>query len=574
MNTSDTTLKELKASTTKYTAVISAVIGFCADVLSPIAPFAKALFFISLIITVVCGCLWFFGRRAQMKKSPTNNAEKNEAASSPSRLLRLAVFFSIATPILGVVSLLNATGGERGFLGDQVPAIANMQNSLMKIEEGVTRIEKGVDKVSDQVSGVDDKIVDIQAGVKDINKGMDSVKKLGGLVADPKNPRDWLNNARQYHEEGFYSKSIEAYEKYFEFGELPLEPYLEYRDIVLGREGRSSAIGKFNEMYKTNSNVHSQLMAITLVPYLKNQIEYMKNLVEKHPDFVPGPIVLCRYYFLAALERNILDQKLYTSLKVTQRTPSKEKKKKGLETKQRNARDMSYGARDMVHVINQTIMLAKGVEPVIKFDDMKIKKIMDKLDCKELEQRILSFRKTKQISAEDESFLNGEKEKYTALRKKYETEKTTYHNEIRKLEGKKVFTDIDDSERAFKEMDVNSNAQLDEAKKHLLSVSIYREMRGQRLKAFQAQEERKKLHQQLQFDKLDAYFLYPNNAEKMKSNFNQHQPDFEASLSKWNEWRNSQTDEELQEISDYVQELLAHPYYEGMENIQGLKNPF
>jgi TolB-like protein len=133
----------------KLLATIGAGGGFIADVLTPLGPVTKWLFFGLLIISFILLIFFFLNRK-----------------SEHSKIKKFLPVSAILTVIFGIFFFLNSNT-EKGFLGDNTEVVSNLQNSLFNIE-------KSIDEINEKQTDILDNIQDI----KDIVSGDSELKNM------------------------------------------------------------------------------------------------------------------------------------------------------------------------------------------------------------------------------------------------------------------------------------------------------------------------------------------------------------------------------------------------------------
>ena len=142
-------MKEKIKESSKILAPIGTVGGFVADVLTPLGPVTKWLFFGFLISSSLLLIFFFLNRK-----------------SEHSRTKKFLPVSAILTVIFGIFFFLNSNT-EKGFLGDNTEIVSNLQNSLFNIEKSMDEINE---KQTDILNNIED--------IKDIVSGDSELKNM------------------------------------------------------------------------------------------------------------------------------------------------------------------------------------------------------------------------------------------------------------------------------------------------------------------------------------------------------------------------------------------------------------
>jgi tetratricopeptide (TPR) repeat protein len=267
-------------------ALIGAAGGFISDVLLPLGNFATLMFFFTGIVTVLLyGLLYYLFQKRNDDIWDTIPAG-----------VFLAAF--AASMIFGIWSMLLQLAPEKGYIASNVEPIAQIQASLLNLEEDVEAIKQTTEAIATQqaegFASLEEALANIQSGQQVI-------------IESPTQPQEWYNNARVYTLRGDSVNAIAAYEGYFasdsnlEF----VDPYEDYIALLLATQGISRARDIIGDITSRNpDNVTSQLMLASMLDSVDERIPVLEDIVRRNPQYGPG------YYYLG-LE---LDRKLRESV--------------------------------------------------------------------------------------------------------------------------------------------------------------------------------------------------------------------------------------------------------------------
>ena len=235
--------------------IVGAVGGFVSDVLAPLgslAPWVSALSFVVFLGAIVA----FF----RLRKSP-------DIEPSETIMPAVMVLAAGATIIFAVWGSLFASGPENGYLADNVEGIAQLQVSILGLEEDIAEIQETteetaeqveivatvvsetqetteeiqevVEDTAEQVEGVataqvetqetteevqevvEDTAVQVEIiattqaeGFADIQEAFANLLANQTVVENPDTPQEWYSNARLFQLRGDTANAIAAYEWY------------------------------------------------------------------------------------------------------------------------------------------------------------------------------------------------------------------------------------------------------------------------------------------------------------------------------------------------------------------------
>jgi hypothetical protein len=196
-------MKERIQQSVKILAPIGTLGGFISDVLTPLGPVTKWLFFCSLFISILFLIFYVLNKKKLAQKY------------LPSSIILALVF--------GVFFLLN-NNTEKGILGDNTESIANLQKSLFNIQETVDRVEDKVDIIDQKLDLGFDKIEDLI--------------KSNNPIENPITAKDFIVNAYLYQSSGLLKKSQISFEEYFRLSEdYKIDVLLDYCDVFESNNG-------------------------------------------------------------------------------------------------------------------------------------------------------------------------------------------------------------------------------------------------------------------------------------------------------------------------------------------------
>ncbi len=212
--------------------LVGSVGGFISDVLKPFADFGFIFLMISLAGALITGISLLYFKRREGK---IIHKEKWVAGF---------IFFALFAMMWGIYIPISKAGPPNGYLADNVDAISRLQKDVLKIGEDVTEIKGDVKKIDSKLDNITAKITQV-----DLN---------GGIISDPRTPQEWYSNAVLYKLKGMNEDAIKAFEKFFNFNIIYLDPYLQYIEVagnLKGNEYLNDFFTRLSEKYSANQTV-------------------------------------------------------------------------------------------------------------------------------------------------------------------------------------------------------------------------------------------------------------------------------------------------------------------------------
>ena len=267
--------------------LIGAVGGFIGDVISPLidlAPWVAAISFAIALIALVI-VLWFHRQPGR---------QQGEQAA-----LGVLVVSVCGALIFGVWSLILANAPPRGYLAENVEPIAQLQASVLGIQQDVADIKQTTTQTAQQVQEI------ATAQASNFNQLQASFAALlgkGDVVPNPSTPQEWYANARVYQLKGDTANAIKSFEGYFPFKLDYVDPFVEYANLIKATEGLArarEAIGRQQQAQPGNPS--AELVYITLQDSAEDRLKQLQDLAARLPNFAPVYRELSREYTTASI---------------------------------------------------------------------------------------------------------------------------------------------------------------------------------------------------------------------------------------------------------------------------------
>ncbi len=292
---------------TKVGGPVVVVGGVFADVVAPLAPIALYVTILAATITMVTGCVWFFGYRrkfvAAMRDGKIDANEARELAST-NRWSLLFAFSFIATVIMGVVTGAGAAISEddRGILATTIPGLQKLQDDLFDLKKDVAEIKKTTEKISSDTTDIKEKTekissdtTDIKAKLEDIAESFKNLQGRGGIIPNPASPQDQYHNARLHEMGANFPAADKSYRAYFEYRLEFVDPHLRYSKMLKmwqGSEDAEETYDYFVQVYK----IPAVRLARALLNSKSKRLAPIEALAEAEPDFAPAWYQIALHY--------------------------------------------------------------------------------------------------------------------------------------------------------------------------------------------------------------------------------------------------------------------------------------
>lgn len=298
--------------------IIGAVGGFVSDVMAPLgsfAPWVAALSFVVFLGTVIT--------YIAMMRRPGKEAGESVMPA-------VMVIAAGSTVIFTGWAVLFANGPENGYLAENVEPIAQIQATLLGLEEDIAEIQETTAETADNVEAIatvqseaqetaEDTAVQVNAiataqaqGFADIQAAFESLQAGQSIVENPTTPQEWYSNARIYQLRGDTANAIAAYEGYFEFQLEYIDPYLEYTNLLKATEGVARTRELINDQLARQPDSASlDLIAATLLESNDERLVRLETLTQRAPNFGPAFYQLGQAYtsaLRADFTQNFLDR--------------------------------------------------------------------------------------------------------------------------------------------------------------------------------------------------------------------------------------------------------------------------
>lgn len=164
-------------SSGKIAGPLSTGVGLVADVMEPLGPVSWVLVITGFAIMILSYFKWFKVEKKQLIKQKQDGEIDNEtflAKTDQSKWLSMFSFSLIATAVLFIFSCLTTISSDRGFMGDNLDVISEMQNSIFNIEQSIDEINQKQDDILESQRKSEQNLQDI----KDVVSGDAELKNM------------------------------------------------------------------------------------------------------------------------------------------------------------------------------------------------------------------------------------------------------------------------------------------------------------------------------------------------------------------------------------------------------------
>lgn len=271
-----------------FTLGLSVLVPFISDFLKPVADITFYVLILSSALSAFLVLLCLINKELR-KRLP-------KYLMAPVTVMMLSGF---------LYSEQDELNSEKGVLATNFPAIESLQKNLgmmekniAEIKESTLRTEQLVESIAEdskenikQTKELTETIKDSNEAIvnklDEINDSFQEISKLGGIIADPKRPEEFYNNARVYEDRGDYLNARKMYNQYFTFKLDYIDPHLRYQNFLKIQEGKAGAREIYNSNFDNNENPSIEFAKILLyeAPY---RTELLKNFIVENPRFAPA----------------------------------------------------------------------------------------------------------------------------------------------------------------------------------------------------------------------------------------------------------------------------------------------
>ena len=267
---------------------LSVVTPLVSDFLQPLANITFYILILSGVLSALFLSLYL------IKKETRKKLAKYLMASITVMVLSGFLYFS-----------QDESNSDKGLLAASFPTIGNLQKDLGMLEKDIAEIKESTLRTEELVESITEnskenikKTQELNETIKEsnaqviekldeINNSFEQIAKLGGLIADPKRPEEFYNNARVYELRGDYTNARRMYVQYFTFKLDYIDPHLRYQNFLKVQEGKAGAREIYNSFFGNNENPSIEFAKILLYesPY---RTELLKNFIVENPRFAPA----------------------------------------------------------------------------------------------------------------------------------------------------------------------------------------------------------------------------------------------------------------------------------------------
>ena len=291
--------------------IIGAVGGFISDVMAPlaaIAPWVAGLSFLVFIGTVV---------------SYLRMRQKPGIQIGETLMPAVMVIAAGSTIIFALWGALIANGPDNGYLAENIDPIAQLQASVLGLEEDIAEIQETTNEIQETTEEIQENVADTAVQIEEIATtqadGFANIQEAFAvlienqtLVDNPQTPQEWYSNARIYQLRGDTANAIAAYEGYFDYELDYVDPYYEYTNLLKSTEGIARTRQIINDQLNQQpDSLTLDLMAALLLDTYSETSSRLELLAQRAPDYGPVFYELGEAYtsqLRENLTQNLIDQ--------------------------------------------------------------------------------------------------------------------------------------------------------------------------------------------------------------------------------------------------------------------------
>ena len=279
-----------------FTMGFSVVASFISDFLQPLANITFYILILSAALSALFLLLYLI---------------KKDIRKKFSKYLMASITLMVLSGFL--YSAQDESNSSKGVLAANFPALGNLQQDLgmlekdiAEIKESTLRTEQLVESIAEdskenikQTKELTETIKDsnevIANKLDEINDSFQEISKLGGIIADPKRPEEFYNNARVYEDRGDYLNARRMYNQYFAFKLDYIDPHLRYQTFLKVQEGRAGAREVYNSIFINDNRVTIEYLKIVLYN-APTRTQLLKEFIQRNNEFAPAYYELSKDY--------------------------------------------------------------------------------------------------------------------------------------------------------------------------------------------------------------------------------------------------------------------------------------
>ncbi|HKX12761.1 MAG TPA: tetratricopeptide repeat protein, partial [bacterium] len=196
-----------------------------------------------------------------------------------SRLGGVLSFFALSIVGWTVLTFVFFATPKEGVSASMVPAIASLQQSVLKIGQDVSEVKGSVGRIEEKIDQL------LQGGV---------------VVSNPKTPEEFYANARLYEVKGNTGEAIKSYEKFLELAPDYIDAHQAYQTLLNTTQGVEVTRARYAELLaKYPDNAVVKLAALRVSPDRDQRLSQLLALAAKHPRVGPIHYELAQEYLRA-----------------------------------------------------------------------------------------------------------------------------------------------------------------------------------------------------------------------------------------------------------------------------------
>lgn len=187
------------------------------------------------------------------------------------------------------------TSGELEDVGRLLDAkFAAIARDISEIKQTTSRIEQSQDRMA--------------LSLDKISRGFEELARQGGVIAAPKTPEEFYNNARVYELRGDYGNARRMYLEYFRFGLDFIDPHVRFQAFLKVQEGREGAREVYEYLRKQGNGTVILFVSLFLQER-EARVAGLEAYAVRNPDFGPVYYELSRDFSEARLPGRSLEDK-------------------------------------------------------------------------------------------------------------------------------------------------------------------------------------------------------------------------------------------------------------------------
>lgn len=304
-------IKELIYRNGAILGLLSAIGGFVADVLQPVAPFAEYVFYVALCIALLAVVLMaVVASMRELALSILVFAVVAAGLSSGLWLLQMQTNNMangwLAGNVSGVAEFQQAQGWGETLASIQATQVA-MSNDVQTLQADTAAMREDTRALAENSAAIQSSTLNLEAQTATIETNTQAIQTSidglaeqlggqalgqGGVIANPQSAEDYYHNARLHELGGDYGNARRAYLQYFRLdnpggaGYTQLDPHIRFQRFLKIQDGVMGAREIYQGLFNSSQDAVDQYALLLLSPEGQRRAA-LQQFAQQQPDFAP-----------------------------------------------------------------------------------------------------------------------------------------------------------------------------------------------------------------------------------------------------------------------------------------------